>query len=77
MGRPVDADVDESSSFYGELFGWEANQAPGDPEETSGYRLFLKEDKQVAGVMGFREEGQPPTGTPTSRCPTPTRSPRR
>src|SRR5215210_1830310 len=53
-------DVDESSSFYGELLGWEAKEA-GDSEETGGYRLFLKDDKQVAGLMRIQQEGQPPS----------------
>jgi predicted enzyme related to lactoylglutathione lyase len=53
-------DADESSSFYGELLGWEAKEA-GDPDETGGYRLFVKEDKQVAGLMPIQQEGQPPS----------------
>ena len=39
-------DIDESVSFYGELFGWEAKEGE-DPEEMGGYRLFTKDDKQA------------------------------
>jgi predicted enzyme related to lactoylglutathione lyase len=53
-------DTDESASFYGELFGWEAKEA-GDPEETGGYRMFVKDGKQVAGLMRIQQEGQPPS----------------
>jgi uncharacterized protein len=53
-------DVEESASFYGGLFGWEAKEA-GDPEETGGYRLFLMDGKQVAGLMSIQGEGQPPS----------------
>jgi uncharacterized protein len=53
-------DADESASFYGELFAWEAKEA-GDPEETGGYRIFVKEDKQVAGLMPIQQEDQPPS----------------
>jgi uncharacterized protein len=53
-------DPDESASFYGELLGWEAKEA-GDPEETGGYRLLLKDGKQIAGLMAIQNEGQPPS----------------
>jgi uncharacterized protein len=51
-------DADESASFYGELLGWEAT----DPsEEHGGYRQFMKDDKQVAGLAPIEDEGQPPS----------------
>jgi uncharacterized protein len=53
-------DPDESASFYGELLGWEAKEGEN-PEETGGYRIFAKEDKQIAGLMEIQNEGQPPS----------------
>jgi predicted enzyme related to lactoylglutathione lyase len=50
-----------TQEFYGELFGWEAKEASDDAEETGGYRMFLKDDKQVAGLMPIQQEGQPPS----------------
>ena len=44
--------------FYGELFGWEAEDA-GTIEETGGYRFFLCGGKRVAGVGPLMQEGQP------------------
>ena len=52
-------DADESADFYGELFAWEAKESEGG-EETGGYRLFMKDDKQVAGLMPIQQEDQPP-----------------
>jgi len=65
-GMPVWADLttsdaDEAASFYGELFGWESKEGAGDPEENGGYRMFMREDKQIAGLMQINEEGQPPS----------------
>ena len=41
-------DVDTAVSFYGGLFGWSA----GEPsEEFGGYRMFLRGDEPVAGLM--------------------------
>jgi uncharacterized protein len=65
-GLPSWADLttphaDEAASFYASLFGWETKEAPGDPEETGGYRMFVKDGKQVAGLMQTREEGRPPS----------------
>ena len=54
-------DAEESASFYGGIVGWETKEAPGGPEETGGYRLFLKDGKQVAGLMQIQQEGQPPS----------------
>jgi predicted enzyme related to lactoylglutathione lyase len=51
-------DVDASASFYGALFGWEA-EAAGPPEETGGYHLFKLEGHRVAGVGPLMQEGQP------------------
>jgi predicted enzyme related to lactoylglutathione lyase len=57
LGSP---DSDESASFYGDLLGLEAT----DPnEEMGGYRMFMKEGKQVAGLMALQQEGQPPSWT--------------
>ena len=53
-------DADESVSFYGELFGWEARESENQ-EETGGYRTFLRDGKQVAGLAPIREEGTPPS----------------
>jgi uncharacterized protein len=51
---------DESASFYGQVLGWTAEEA-GDPEEYGGYRIFLKDAKQVGGLMKIQQEGQPPS----------------
>ena len=59
LGSP---DVDASVRFYGELLGWDAMEA-GPPEETGGYRMFLKGGKPVAGVGPPMQEGQPPAWT--------------
>src|SRR2546423_1479779 len=59
LGSP---DVDASARFYGELFGWQAFE-PGPAEETGGYRIFLKDGKQVAGLGPLQQDGQPPAWT--------------
>jgi predicted enzyme related to lactoylglutathione lyase len=42
------ADVDTAVSFYGGLFGWSV----GEPsEEYGGYRMFLRGDEPIAGLM--------------------------
>jgi len=51
-------DVDASVSFYGALFGWEAESA-GPVEETGGYAMFKLDGRNVAGVGPIMEEGQP------------------
>ena len=51
------SDPDKSRAFYGELFGWTAED-PG--EEYGGYINFLKDGVPVAGCM--RNDGQ--SGTP-------------
>jgi predicted enzyme related to lactoylglutathione lyase len=53
-------DADESASFYGALFGWDTEQ-PSDPEQTGGYRMFLSNGKQVAGLMPIQQEANPPS----------------
>ena len=44
-----------AAAFYGALFGWDA---PEQPADFGGYRLFLKDGKPVAGV-GPLMEGPP------------------
>jgi uncharacterized protein len=51
-------DPDASAAFYRELMGWEAIE-PGPVEETGGYRMFQLDGKNVAGLMGHMQEGQP------------------
>src|SRR3954465_5492239 len=48
-----------AKQFYGELFGWEAEDA-GPPEETGGYAMFTLRGKRVAGVSPLMSEDQPP-----------------
>jgi predicted enzyme related to lactoylglutathione lyase len=49
------SDVDTAVSFYGDLFGWSA----GEPsEEFGGYRMFLRDQEPVAGLMP-NDTGQP------------------
>ncbi len=50
-------DTDAAAQFYGELMGWSATE-PG-PAETGGYRMFQQGGKNVAGLMGHMQEGQP------------------
>jgi hypothetical protein len=50
-------DTDAAAKFYGELMGWSATE-PG-PAETGGYRMFEQEGKNVAGLMGHMQDGQP------------------
>src|SRR4051812_36834055 len=51
-------DVDGAKRFYGELFGWTADDA-GDPEETGGYAMFKSGGRLVAGVGPVMQDGQP------------------
>jgi len=44
--------------FYGELFGWEVEDA-GPEEETGGYAMFSLRGKLVAGVSGLMSPEQP------------------
>jgi predicted enzyme related to lactoylglutathione lyase len=50
-------DADASARFYGALMGWNASE-PG-PVESGGYRMFQQDGKNVAGLMGHMQEGQP------------------
>ena len=51
-------DVD-AAKFYGELFGWTAEDA-GPPEETGGYGMFMLDGGNVAGVGPMQGEDEPP-----------------
>lgn len=53
-------DVQASVAFYGGLFGWEYDTAPGAPEETGGYGMFILRGKKVAGIGPLQNETQPP-----------------
>jgi predicted enzyme related to lactoylglutathione lyase len=53
-------DMDEAKSFYGGLFGWEAQTAPGPEEETRGYSFFTLNGKTVAG-FGPPGPDEPPS----------------
>jgi predicted enzyme related to lactoylglutathione lyase len=50
-------DTDASAAFYAEVMGWTATE-PG-PAESGGYRMFQSDGKNVAGLMGQMQEGQP------------------
>jgi uncharacterized protein len=50
-------DTDDAAEFYGELMGWSATEPGG--EETGGYRMFQQDGKNVGGLMGHMQEGQP------------------
>ena len=50
--------TDASAGFYNELMGWTTTE-PGPVEETGGYRMFQQGDKNVGGLMGHMQEGQP------------------
>ena len=52
-------DVDASARFYGELFGWTADEPEGG-SDFGGYRMFTLRGKNVAG-LGPAREGQPPS----------------
>jgi predicted enzyme related to lactoylglutathione lyase len=55
-------DMESTKRFYGELFGWEAQEA-GPVEQTGGYTFFTLRGKRVAGVGPIMAEGQPPVWT--------------
>ena len=57
LGAP---DVGAAVRFYGELFGWEADELPDD---AGGYTLFRLGGKSVAGVAPLRSPDQPPAWT--------------
>jgi uncharacterized protein len=53
-------DVGGAKAFYNELLGVEAQDAPGDPEETGGYGFLMKDGKMVAGIGPVQsDEGHP------------------
>jgi uncharacterized protein len=52
------SDPDAAKRFYGELFGWQAEDA-GPVEETGGYAFFTLGGRKVAGVGPLQGEGQP------------------
>jgi predicted enzyme related to lactoylglutathione lyase len=43
-------DVEGAKSFYNDLLGVEAEDAPGDPEETGGYGFLMQDGRMVAGI---------------------------
>jgi uncharacterized protein len=51
-------DPEAAKRFYGELFGWKAED-PGPVEETGGYAMFTLRGKNVAGVSPLMSEEQP------------------
>src|SRR4051812_5674804 len=55
-------DPDASAAFYGEVFGWHAEAAPGSVEATGGYRMFSVDGVPVAGLATARD-GAPPAWT--------------
>jgi predicted enzyme related to lactoylglutathione lyase len=50
-------DVDASAQFYRDVLGWSATE-PGSAE-SGGYRMFQSGGRNVAGLMGHMQEGQP------------------
>src|ERR1700689_5929069 len=54
------SDVEGSLRFYGELFGWEA-QEPS--EEFGGYFMFTRNGVPVAGGMGDMGDDMPANNT--------------
>lgn len=50
-------DPDASAAFYRDVLDWGATE-PGSAE-TGGYRMFQCDGKNVAGLMGHMQEGQP------------------
>ena len=52
------SDTDAARAFYGELFGWTADEA-GPVEETGGYAMFRNDGRLVAGLGPLMSEGQP------------------
>ena len=52
----MSSDVEKSKAFYGELFGWVAEEPN---PEFGGYTNFRKDGEQVAGLMAAQEEGMP------------------
>lgn len=50
------SDTDAAAKFYGELMGWSVTEGSA---ETGGYRMFQQDGKNVGGLMGHMQEGQP------------------
>src|SRR5688572_16752429 len=50
----MSSDVDKSKAFYGELFGWTADEPNPD---FGGYTNLRKDGEQVAGLMTAQEAG--------------------
>lgn len=55
LGTP---DVDISAAFYGQLFGWDVQEAAGQ-EEAGGYRMCMMRGLPVAGIGPAQAEGTP------------------
>lgn len=51
-------DPEASAAFYGAVMNWSTTE-PGPVEETGGYRMFQQGDKNIGGLMGHMQEGQP------------------
>ena len=51
-------DTEASAAFYHDLMGWTAF-APATAQETGGYRMFQQDGRNVAGLMGHMQQGQP------------------
>jgi uncharacterized protein len=49
-------DVDTAISFYGDVFGWSVGEAS---EEFAGYRMFLRGDRPIAGLVPTPAGGAP------------------
>jgi len=52
----MSSDLEKSKAFYGELFGWTADEPNPD---FGGYTSFRKDGDQVAGLMTAQEAGMP------------------
>jgi predicted enzyme related to lactoylglutathione lyase len=50
-------DIEGSKAFYTSLFGWQAKDLGPD---SGGYMMFTLDGKEVAGLGGTQEPGQPP-----------------
>src|SRR6478672_1191756 len=51
-------DPEASAAFYREVMGWGTTE-PGPVDETGGYRMFQQGEKNVGGLMGHMQDGQP------------------
>lgn len=54
----IGTDTAAAKKFYGELFGWNAEDA-GPPDETGGYAMFTKNGRYVAGLGPQQSPGPP------------------